>query len=146
MARLIWDSSKASPLGAPPHFLLLPHLSTSFLMSLLRSITHLVWVDGHASGESNHRDAVKSCGVGDGCRCEVVTGLWRVTHQDGIDLQRNGSEEKNCLSSWQEQRQDSVNSSETMDVHFSKQKQQASTSGQTSTLLKVFPPVFNCLL
>lgn len=56
----------------------------------LPSITHLVGVDGHAGGEPDHRDAVEARGVGDGCGGEMVAGLGRVTHQDGVDLQRHG--------------------------------------------------------
>lgn len=50
-------------------------------------ITHLVGVDGHAGGEAHHGDAVEAGGVGDGGGSEVVVGLRRVTHQDGVDLQ-----------------------------------------------------------
>lgn len=57
---------------------------------LLPSITHLVGVDGHAGGEPHHGDAVEARGVGDGRGSEVVAGLGRVTHQDGVDLQRHG--------------------------------------------------------
>lgn len=48
--------------------------------------TYLVRVNRHASGEPHHGDAVEACGVGDRCRSQVVIGLGRVTHQDGVDL------------------------------------------------------------
>lgn len=57
------------------------------------SVTHLVGVDGHARGEPHHRDAVEAGRVGDGRRGEMVAGLRRVTHQDGVNLQRNAGKE-----------------------------------------------------
>lgn len=80
-----------------PSLSLLPSslsLPPSFLLSY-SSVTHLVWVDGHAGGEPDHRDAIKARRVGDRRWSQVVIGLGRVTHQDGVDLQR-----KSTLSSW----------------------------------------------
>lgn len=65
-------------------------LSPSFLFTSFSSVTHLVWVDGHAGGQPDHRDAVEARRVRDRRWSEVVIGLGRVTHQDSIDLQRRG--------------------------------------------------------
>lgn len=65
-------------------------VSPSFLFKSFSSVTHLVWVDGHAGGQPDHRDAVKARRVRDRRWSEVVIGLGRVTHQDSIDLQRRG--------------------------------------------------------
>ena len=48
---------------------------------------YLVRVDGHAGGEAHHGDAVEAGGVGHGRGRQVVVGLGRVAHQDGIDLE-----------------------------------------------------------
>lgn len=72
-------------LRGDPHSLTLCSVFSSLPLS---SVTHLVWVDGHAGGEPHHRDAVEACSVGDRRWSEVVIGLGRVTHQDSIDLQR----------------------------------------------------------
>lgn len=64
--------------------------SPPFLYTSYSLVTHLVWVDGHAGGKPDHRDAVKARRVRDRRWSEVVIGLGRVTHQDGIDLQRRG--------------------------------------------------------
>lgn len=65
-------------------------LSPSFLFTSYSSVTHLVWVDGHAGGQPDHGDAVEARRVRDRRWSEVVIGLGRVTHQDGVDLQRRG--------------------------------------------------------
>lgn len=83
--RSFWRRPRGAPYFLPLSSCLPPSLS---LFTSPSSITHLVWVDGHASGESNHGDAVEACSVGDRRWSEVVIGLWRVTHQDSIDLQR----------------------------------------------------------
>lgn len=82
-------------LEAAPGELSTPSLPLSFLLLSYSSVTHLVWVDGHAGGEPDHRDAIKARRVGDRRWSQVVIGLGRVTHQDGVDLQR-----KSTLSSW----------------------------------------------
>lgn len=81
------------PRGASSSFTL-RSLSSSFTLprslspfTSLPSITHLVWVDGHAGGEPHHGDTVEACCVRDGRRGEVVVGLGGVTHQDSVDLQ-----------------------------------------------------------
>lgn len=76
------------PSTPSPPPLLLHYRSASSL------ITHLVGVDGHAGGEAHHGDAVEAGGVGDGGGGEVVVGLRRVTHQDGVDLQGHREEVK----------------------------------------------------
>lgn len=81
-------------LEAAPGELSTPSLSRarvpSFLFTSYSLVTHLVWVDGHAGGKPDHRDAVKARRVRDRRWSEVVIGLGRVTHQDGVDLQRRG--------------------------------------------------------
>lgn len=47
---------------------------------------HLVRVDGHARRQANHRDAVETSRVGDGCWRQVVIGLWWMADQDCIHL------------------------------------------------------------
>lgn len=50
---------------------------------------HLVGVDGHARGQAHHGDAVEARRVGHGRRRQVVVGLRRVAHQDGVHLKRS---------------------------------------------------------
>lgn len=48
--------------------------------------SYLVGVDGHPGGQTHHGDAVEAGSVGDRCWGQVVVGLRRVTHQDGVHL------------------------------------------------------------
>lgn len=82
-----------SPLFQPLYLSLPPSPSVPLppsppsLSLFLSVISHLVGIDGHACGEAHDRDAVEACGVGYRRGGEVVVGLGRMTHEDGIHLQ-----------------------------------------------------------
>lgn len=109
MGRLIEGAFEAAPGELLTPSLSVLSLPVSFSLRV-SSVTHLVRVDGHAGGEPHHGDAVEACSVWDGRWSEVVIGLWRVTHQDSVDLQWhrrtalshsctcNGSKWKRCCS------------------------------------------------